>query len=76
MFRGNCFIVGSLGLPTESIARLALYIAGYTEQSLADDIDYKQFIDIMRSVFRLAGLEGTPVGLILKVHHMYVGVGG
>ncbi len=64
--------MGSLGLPTQSLAQLALYIAGYTEQQCFEDtpsssLDYKQFTDTLKGVFRLAGLEGAQVGLILKV---------
>ena len=67
-YRGNCVLVGSLGQPTQSLAQLALYIAGYTEQQcLEDTCDYRQFTDALKGVFRQAGLEGTQVGLILKV---------
>ena len=32
-----------------------------------DGMDYKEFRDSMRSLFRLAGLEGNQVALIMNV---------
>ena len=69
--RGNCVLVGSLDLPLHSLSSLALYIAGYSEQQQLleeDGLDYRQFIEVLRCVFRLAGLEGTQVALVMEVN--------
>ena len=67
-FRGNCILVGSLGQPIYNLAQLSLYIAGYSIFFLKDvqDNDIK-LRDMMRSLFRLAGLEGKQVAIILQV---------
>ena len=66
--RGNCILVGSLGQPIYNLAQLSLYIAGYSIFFLKDvqDNDIK-LRDMMRSLFRLAGLEGKQVAIILQV---------
>ena len=70
--RGNCVLVGSLDLPLHSLSSLALYIAGYSEQQQQlleeDGLDYRQFIEVLRCVLRLAGLEGSQVALVMEVN--------
>lgn len=49
-----------------SLASFALFLAGYEIQS----VDFSKegaFIDGMKSLFRQAGLEGKPIGVIIKV---------
>jgi hypothetical protein len=58
--------VGSLGEQLESLASFALFLAGYEAQS----VDFSKesiFVDGMKSLFRQAGLEGKPIGVIIKV---------
>ncbi len=59
-------LVGSLGVPLQSLATFALYIAGYTVQSV-DTSSEGLFKDALRALFRQAGLEGRPVSVVLSV---------
>ena len=65
--RGNCILVGSLGQPLESLARFALYIAGYSLQPLDTAKGTIAFSDGLRTLFRQAGLEGKPTAVIVNV---------
>ena len=68
---GNSVLVGSLGQQLESLASFALFLAGYEVQT----VDFSKegvFIDGMKSLFRQAGLEGKPIGVIIKVTYMGV----
>ena len=67
LHRGNSILVGSVGQPLNDIAKLSLYISGYTVYPMNEGMDYKEFRDSMRSLFRLAGLEGNQVALIMNV---------
>ena len=65
--RGNCILVGSLGQELESLASFAFFLAGYNMQC----VDFSKedgFSDGMKSLFRQAGLEGKPIGVIVKVN--------
>ena len=66
-YRGNSILVGSIGQPLNDMAKLSLYISGYTVYPMNEGMDYKEFRDSMRSLFRLAGLEGNQVALIMNV---------
>ena len=59
-------LVGSLGLPLHTLATFALYIAGYSLQTV-DTSKEILFKDGLRALFRQAGLEGRPVSIILNV---------
>jgi len=65
--RGNCILVGSLGQPLESLARFALYVAGYSLQPLDTAKGTTAFSDGLRTLFRQAGLEGKPTAVIVNV---------
>lgn len=65
-FSGNSVLVGSLGQQLVSLASFALFLAGYEIQSV-DFSKESGFIDGMKSLFRQAGLEGKPIGVIVKV---------
>jgi len=69
--RGNCILVGSLGQPLESLARFALYIAGYSLQPLDTAKGTTAFSDGLRTLFRQAGLEGKPTAVIVNVRCVY-----
>ena len=58
--------MGSLGQQLLSLASFSLFLAGYEIQSL-DFSKEVVFIDGMKSLFRQAGLEGKPIGVIIKV---------
>ena len=71
-FRGNCILVGSLGQQIYKLSQLALYIAGYTLHTVKDTsslVDELGVQEVMKSLFRFAGLEGKQVALILEVLH-------
>lgn len=70
MYSGHSIVVGSLGQPLTSLASFALFLAGYEVQS----VDFAReggFSDPMKSLFRQAGLEGKPIGIIIKVRQYY-----
>lgn len=64
MCRGNCILVGSMGQPIFKLSQLSLYIAGYNVHTVTEEMVIQ---DVMKSMFRLAGLEGKQVALILEV---------
>ena len=68
-------LVGALGLPLHNLATFALYIAGYSTQTL-DTSKRLLFKDGLRALFRQAGLEGRPVSIILNVStvQLYIGI--
>ena len=68
VYRGNCILVGSLGQPILTLARLVLYISNYTTHTLPDNVTDSIINDVMKSLFRLAGLEGKQVALIVEVN--------
>ena len=59
-------MVGSLGQQLVSLASFALFLAGYEVQTV-DFSKESAFLDGMKSLFRQAGLEGKPIGIIIKV---------
>ncbi len=67
-------MVGSIGVPLRALATFALYIAGYTLQSV-DTSNESLFKECLRALFRQAGLEGRPVSIVLTVRsaqHTYI----
>ena len=64
--RGHSIVVGSLGQQLFSLASFALFLAGYEIQTV-DFSKESAFRDGMKSLFRQAGLEGKPIGIIIKV---------
>ena len=69
--RGNCILVGSLGQPLESLAQIALYIAGY-ELQLLDSSSESKFNESFRALFRQAGLEGKALAIIVTVRTLHL----
>lgn len=45
-----------------------LYISNYTTHTLPDNVTDSIINDVMKSLFRLAGLEGKQVALIVEVN--------
>lgn len=66
LHRGNSLVVGSLGQPLKELVSLALYVAGYSLHHI-DTHSQGAFRDQMRSLFRLAGLEGKQVAVLVTV---------
>ena len=64
--RGNSILVGSLGEQLNSLASFSFFLAGYDMQSL-DCSREGSFRDGMKSLFRQAGMEGKPIGVVIKV---------
>ena len=62
--------MGSLGQELVSLASFALFLAGYDMQSI-DFTKGSSVVDGMKSLFRQAGLEGKPIGVIIKVCAYY-----
>ena len=59
-------LVGALGHQLSSLASFALFLAGYEHQCL--DLSREGgFTDSLKSLFRQAGLEGKPIGVIINV---------
>ena len=63
-------MVGSLGQPLESMAQIALYIAGY-ELQLLDTSNESKFNESFRALFRQTGLEGKALSIIVTVRNIY-----
>ena len=67
-------MVGSLGQPILSLAKLVLYISDYNIHILPDDDGGDvgngsySINDVIKSLFRSAGLEGKQVALVIEVH--------
>lgn len=59
-------MVGSLGQELVSLASFSLFLAGYEIQPV-DFSRESAFFDGMKTLFRQAGLEGKPIGVIIKV---------
>lgn len=59
-------MVGALGVPLESVAQMALYIAGYELQTL-DTSSESKFNEAFRALFRQTGLEGKALAIIVNV---------